>query len=688
MRECIPVAVVLMFLATPGGIYAQPSSTQTDAAPPIVLDAPSLGDFTPLDENKCWLTYNYRNPRVEPLLPAIQSLLGDRELTGNAQELNERVHFLAAVARGQEVQIAKIKALHEAAAETEKEILGRILSLALDYQEVPADSPANFRLIWATYQATGNPLLIRKLIDLLSAEATGESGKLAIEALESLMSNIPRHPETYGLVERYLQSSPNDPAGRLAQLWRHLANLKQRSDLKVVKGFNLLKVRETRNDGYRELREAQGIFTDYGIYRYVAQSLLQDRAYDKAQPFLLRSLDLLPQNGWTLMQVGNIYYLHQEYQKAIDHLERAIQADPELQAAIYTLSCAYCESGDRKKAIKVAAQYMKGKPTPGGRKSLKEFLAKYGIQYVEDQDNPMLMIQDRQYGRLNEHLARLLSQHKIDDEGWTELSGTLKRLTELSRDRIRVKEQFDEFTAWAKAEPDSHFANACLGLFLVKYAWNSRGSGVGSTVTDQGRTIFNERLQEAERLLEKAYGLEPNDPVVPASLITVAMGLGHNREQVEAQFQRALKADPSDYWAYNVMLTYLMPKWHGSRDEMFAFARYWAKNSPAGSMGPLVLAKAHWEMFTITKNPAYFRDQAVWTELKGVYSSLLESFPRSKELHNWMARSAFLSGDVTTALREIAIIGEEGMPSVWGSLTEYQDVRRSLLPPQSTPAAK
>ena len=90
--------------------------------------------------------------------------------------------------------------------------------------------------------------------------------------------------------------------------------------------------------------------------------------------------------------------------------------------------------------------------------------------------------------------------------------------------------------------------------------------------------------------------MDPSDAIVPAQLIKVEMGLGSSYSEMEKQFQRAFQADSREYTAYKAKLDYLMPKWHGSKDMMFSFARDAASNAPPDSLIPLILPQAHWEM--------------------------------------------------------------------------------------------
>src|SRR5262249_32127672 len=98
------------------------------------------------------------------------------------------------------------------------------------------------------------------------------------------------------------------------------------------------------------------------------------------------------------------------------------------------------------------------------------------------------------------------------------------------------------------------------GVFYTDYAWDARGSGFAEEVTDEGRRLLKERLRAAEAALTKAWQLDPSTARVAAAMITVAMGLGFPRADMETWFRRAMQADADCYPACAAKLLYLEPK--------------------------------------------------------------------------------------------------------------------------------
>lgn len=142
---------------------------------------------------------------------------------------------------------------------------------------------------------------------------------------------------------------------------------------------------------------------------------------------------------------------------------------------------------------------------------------------------------------------------------------------------------------WETRYPNSYLPLLSKGVFFLDYALSA------STITEEGRGNYAERLPLAEQYLTRAHELIPEDPRSATSLIMVARRLGYPRDQMEKWFNKAVEADPKYYDAYRKKLDCLTPEWSGGPQEMFAFARECAANPPAGSRVAFILADAHAE---------------------------------------------------------------------------------------------
>jgi tetratricopeptide (TPR) repeat protein len=235
-------------------------------------------------------------------------------------------------------------------------------------------------------------------------------------------------------------------------------------------------------------------------------------------------------------------------------------------------------------------------------------------------------------------------------------------------------------TLWIQREPDSYIPLMAMGEFHVDYAWNARGIGWGNTVTKEMREKFEKRLLLSEQYLTKAHESNPTDPRMAARLITVAMGLGHEREQMEKWFQAAVQIDPRFYVAYRGKLTYLMPKWHGDYEgkEMFAFVRKSIADAPEDpEIGSMIFQaydemSGRWSHRHNTIWTDYYAQPEIWKEVKASYEQYLARHPDRVSIRNSFAERAIHAQDYAEAVRQFEIIGTDIDKERWSEKTFYE----------------
>ncbi len=392
-----------------------------------------------------------------------------------------------------------------------------------------------------------------------------------------------------------------------------------------------------------------------------------------------RAVSIEPDNSLALSNLA-LYYRHlNEQDEAIKWYKKCLECDPKNIDCHYGLGLVYMSKRDKDKTAFHFKKYLEYAPDGKQANFVRQNLASIGQTVKEDPTNVTTMLQNKRYDVLEKHLLSLLRERNRDKDGQFLLYLAYHKLCDVPETQNSYAKRIFQLKAWLTQQNSSHFANACLGIIYVDYAWYARGSGFATTITEQGSRLFEERLLTAKDYLEKAYSLDQSDPNVPAKLITVATGLGLERKEMERQFQRAILADPTNHQAYFAKLQYLMPKWLGSKEEMFLFARESAKKAPPDTRISGVLLTAHWEMhFRSGENRSYFRDPNIWKEMKEVYQTLTKSFPEAKTTHNWFARTAYLAGDYKVAQEELKIIGDDWDNNVWGNKNAFEEVKREL----------
>jgi hypothetical protein len=128
--------------------------------------------------------------------------------------------------------------------------------------------------------------------------------------------------------------------------------------------------------------------------------------------------------------------------------------------------------------------------------------------------------------------------------------------------------------AWRAQQPKDAGGAQVFAEFLVQQAW--RGGGT----PDEQRII----LEEARGACDQAALLAPGDPVPHITHLAVARGLGYSRPEFEQLWLKILDTAPGHMGAHLAGLRYWTEKWHGSREEAFAFAEAAAARAPRGSL--------------------------------------------------------------------------------------------------------
>ncbi|WP_020468813.1 hypothetical protein [Zavarzinella formosa] len=173
--------------------------------------------------------------------------------------------------------------------------------------------------------------------------------------------------------------------------------------------------------------------------------------------------------------------------------------------------------------------------------------------------------------------------------------------------------------------------NLIEGSFYIDYAWEARGNGFADEVTEEGAKLYKERLVKAREHFAAAWRADDQCAEAAVGMIRVCVGLGLPAEEMETWFARARKANPTLYEAFEAKFNYLKPQWHGSNEELLAYARQLAKHPDWGRQVPILMMAAH-ELIARQSGDsvAYFtRNPQVWKDIQPVLEEMRKRFPKS-----------------------------------------------------------
>ncbi len=626
------------------------------------------------------ITYYYRDPQSNELIPILESILGEKDALGNSKPVKPLVHFFATALQKDMNKVKDLEALQQKYSGKDRQLIQGIVEQARNYHPADLRSPEDLELLWSEYKASGNKEIVERLIKVITGPTPSKANDLRDPAAICLMKMAVCHIEVFGMLRKNSESS----AGSKSKLLREIIGTIDHfafdpADEHLGRGLNFYKEKKY-SEAMQEFNKSLSYVPDScRTYMNIANIYDDQKNFWEAIKVGKKAVSIAPDNTGALYNLA-LYYQHlKEYDEAIKWYRKCLEYDPKETDCHYGLGATYVYMREKDKAVAPFKKYLEYAPNGTHATYIKEFLVSIGRPVDEDPGDVAAMLQNKRYDVLEKHLLSLLRDKKREKDGVSSLSQAYTKLCHVEEGEWSFGARINQFKAWLTQYNSSHFANACLGIVYIDLAWYARGGGYANTITEVSGRIFKINLLSARHHLEKAYSLDQSDAAVPAKLITVATGLGLDRNEMERQFQRAISADPTDHQAYFNKLMYLMPKWLGSKEEMFSFARESVRKAPPKTRIPMVLPVAHWEMYLRSEGDAsYFRDPKIWKEVKEVYQTVTKSFPGANSTLNWFARTAYLAGDYDTAREELKKIGDHWDKDAWGNKNAFEEVKKEL----------
>lgn len=163
---------------------------------------------------------------------------------------------------------------------------------------------------------------------------------------------------------------------------------------------------------------------------------------------------------------------------------------------------------------------------------------------------------------------------------------------EEARTNNNFEEQLKKIDQWQKACPKSTYALVIKGLTLRNWAWEARGSGWASSVTDEGEKLKDERLALAKQALNECpTNSRPFHWYL--AMQDIARGSNPSKEELYELCAKATKAYPHQIRHYFKHAYSLLPRWYGDDGEWERFARESA-DKVGGIDGDVLYARIVW----------------------------------------------------------------------------------------------
>ncbi|WP_328474764.1 DUF4034 domain-containing protein [Actinoplanes sp. NBC_00393] len=247
----------------------------------------------------------------------------------------------------------------------------------------------------------------------------------------------------------------------------------------------------------------------------------------------------------------------------------------------------------------------------------------------------------------------------------------------------------DKWAAGFPTDPDAHLVRA---RSLQARAWEVRGDGWASTVSEQQWAEFHRLLHLADEVNDVAMQLAPQDPTPWATRLRMHIDLGAEPDEVDDTWEELTRRAPRHREGHVLKMTYHCRKWRGSHEQMFGFARSAAATARDGSPLHLlpVRAAAEWALWEQKRvdpqrsaeeiGELWRQDPVMQSELDTALSRWFHQ-PTSRQGADWLDDANFLAyglartGRHAEAAPVFAAIGKyvTGVPWGWWSDTRGAD---------------
>lgn len=203
------------------------------------------------------------------------------------------------------------------------------------------------------------------------------------------------------------------------------------------------------------------------------------------------------------------------------------------------------------------------------------------------------------------------------------------------------------------------FSHWVQGEARLIVAWNARGSGWASEVSEAGWKGFEANLLQARAHLAEAWKLRPDLPYPASTMISVAMGgAGAPGESVRTWFDRAVAAQMDYSDAYVSLKWALRPRWGGSHEAMLHLGEECLATGRFDTDVP-------WEYMNLLRDVAEeqpcdswrsaFRQPGVRENLERLFAGYIKAHPQWAELYRkQQAVAAAWCGDYAKARELLA----------------------------------
>jgi hypothetical protein len=287
-------------------------------------------------------------------------------------------------------------------------------------------------------------------------------------------------------------------------------------------------------------------------------------------------------------------------------------------------------------------------------------------------DQAAVLINEKDYDKLEKMFAQYRASKESYADGTWKLMCAYDAIASPS-DSATWEGRQREIEDWIQARPESVTARIALARFLREYAWEARGSGWASSVTDENWQLFGKRLNRAVDVLNDAKSLDEKCPIYWSALLGVDLGLQVSKEEFTTVFKEAIQAEPDFSYYYRTRAVFLLPRWYGDEGE---WERDLGQSADrvGGEDGDMLYAQVVWNIHHYGGSIDVFEGNKIsWDRVDKGFAAILKRFPDSLAAKNERFHLAALAGDKEKARKYFLDTQGQVDLSVWMAKNEFVD---------------
>ena len=224
---------------------------------------------------------------------------------------------------------------------------------------------------------------------------------------------------------------------------------------------------------------------------------------------------------------------------------------------------------------------------------------------------------------------------------------------ETQDEKINWKGSLDVANLWLEVYPESLAAKFCLAEQWSNYAWDARGHGYASEVSDENFALFRERMSKSVVLYEELLS-KNDDPLLRSRAGGVLLLSGGDPERGFQWLDQALSADPTNVDLIYRSAHFLLPRWFGRPGDLKKLMMTIEKKSGKKSGKAIVLCK----VLPYVKARVY-ETEISWAEAKEAFQDLIQESDTPRH-HGFYALAAYYADDRATARENL-----KGLDHAW-----------------------